>query len=123
MPIGQSGSKPDAIAPRAADQTLGMALMSAVFNANTVTLVRGTGAISVERSFVGHYLVTFERDVRDCTFVVSVGDTTSHLQRNGFANAMPFGNLNPPAARVHTRDAGGALVDTLPFHLIVFCAR
>ena len=63
-PETQSRSAP--IAPAAADQALGMAIMSAVVN-SAGNLMRGSGAVSSVRNGVGYYVVTFERSVHDCT--------------------------------------------------------
>jgi hypothetical protein len=58
-------------APQAADQTLGMALMSAFVNEDG-TLARGAGAVSSQRTAEGSYEVDLDRDIHNCTYTASV---------------------------------------------------
>jgi hypothetical protein len=107
--------------PRAADQTLGPAILSAVVAADA-TLVRGAGAVSVERSgsSPGFYFVTFNRSLDDCTVVASVGGTGADAHAGSFAQATVLATTQD--AWVTTSDGNDNLVDR-PFHLIVFCVK
>src|SRR5688572_4789338 len=69
-PVPSQSPSRSGVAPAAADQKLGMALMSAVV-ASDGTLVAGAGAVSVTRLNAGVYNVAFERSVVGCTFSVT----------------------------------------------------
>ena len=106
-----------AVAPAAADQTLGMAMMSAVVRADG-TLVRGTGAISSTLSSPGRYLVSFERSISDCTITVTAGDAGAgttliyfYTGRHLDVKAVTVGGVNP----INFASVNGS------FHLLAFC--
>ena len=100
---------PVAAAP---DQTQGVALMSAIVNADG-SLKSGTGVVSSERIDAGIYEVRFNRDIRDCVPVATVFE-------------IGFAQLSEPAAgtlvNVGTHTANGGLSD-FPFSLLVFCPK
>jgi hypothetical protein len=66
----------------------------------------------------GHYEVIFGRDVRDCTYVVSVGGEDLSIPIGHAGAARRVGQ--PAGVFVQTRDADGVAADR-PFHLIVRC--
>ncbi len=108
----------------APDNTLGMALMSATVSGSfPPTIVRGSGALSVNRPGSGYVDVVFDRDLSNCTCTASTG---GYLTGPGIAGAA-FASANCPNAaansvRVVNRNADGTLVD-VSFHLIVFCPK
>jgi hypothetical protein len=103
--------------PQAADQTLGMAILSGVVSSNG-TLMYGDGATSAERTSVGTYQVTFNRTVARCTPVAS-GNNNAIL-RVGLQSTPGFPGDNKQA--VLAEDAAGNPKDAT-FALIIFCAR
>ena len=100
----------------APDQTLGMALMSAVVEANG-TLISGTGVKNVTRTGLGGYLVQFDRSVVGCTPVAG-------LLANFYDNfvAVNHNPTTPDTFQVLTGEVFGSGEDTR-FSLIVFCGR
>jgi hypothetical protein len=105
----------------APDDSLGMALMSAVVN-DDGTLARGAGAVSSQKIDNGKVVVVFNRNVRECTYVATLG----------FANTNSLGIGGTVDVRGYSADVNAVLVLTsstapspsnMPFHLIVFCAR
>lgn len=91
--------------------------MSAAVNGNG-TLARGSRVTTTTRQLAGTYVVTFDRDVRACTYVASVGRNDSSYA-NGYATAQTS-TLNAQSVFVATFDAEGTLTDH-PFHLTVTC--
>ena len=109
------------VAPTAADNTLGMALMSAVVSSNG-TLVRGSGSTAATRTGPANYYVTFERSVRDCAITASVGRTTAP---GGYFYGTASANYDagsPNVMYVLTRTPEGVGADN-DFHLLVFCHK
>jgi hypothetical protein len=104
-------------APKAADGTLGMALLSARVNVNA-TLAKGVGVTSVGKTPDGDgwYEVVFDRDVSGCAYAVTPATFFDRLY-----GAVPSAG-KPNGVLVRFRDIAGVLRDT-PFHLIVFCAN
>jgi hypothetical protein len=99
----------------APDQTLGMALMSAVVEANG-TLISGTGVKSVTRTGLGGYLVQFDRSVAGCAPVASP-------LYNFYDNFVIVRHIpTPDTLQVLTGEVLGSGEDTR-FSLIVFCGR
>ena len=109
-------------AGEAADQGLGMALMSATVDING-TLIRGGGAVSVAYQVSGIYDVKFNRSVEDCSCVASFGKSDGgdlgYFVQNDVTANCPFGSAND--VRVRTV-LNGAFMPA-PFHLIVFCPK
>jgi hypothetical protein len=106
--------------PQAADQTLGMAILSATVR-NDGVLVRVAGAASVVRPATGIYDVTFQRDVANCSCVASAGEFAVGLSDLGViatANCPHAANV----VRVRTTDHAGTSSNR-NFHLIVFCPK
>ena len=114
--VAGSFAEPAFAAP---DKTLGMALMSAVVD-EFGALKRGSGSVSSEKIANGRYVVLFNRNVRDCTYVASLGlSTTVRDGVPGTADVRAYSS-NVNGVLVNTSDGG--LADR-PFHLIVFCAK
>jgi hypothetical protein len=109
----------------APDKTLGTALMSAVVTYQG-QLVRGSGVTSVSNPNTGRYLVSFNRDITDCTWVLNP-------QTEGSFAHGTFGPLNSYAANqllVVVEAITGATSNSVSFNaepddfnLIVFCAQ
>jgi len=100
----------------APDQTLGMALMSAVVEANG-TLISGTGVKNVTHTGFGAYLVQFDRSVAGCTPVAS-----PQVNFSVFVVVNHFPTPTPDTFQVLTGEGLGNGEDTR-FSLIVFCAK
>jgi hypothetical protein len=105
----------------APDQTLGMALMSALVR-HDGSLLDGVGAISSNQHSTGRYRVFFNRNVVGCGYVA----TRSHFISN--AHMDPATISTAPSADsadgvwVVVQEADGTFVDRV-FRLIVFCAK
>jgi len=86
-------------------------------------LVRGRGVASVARTAAGRYQVIFDREVRSCVYVVSVGDTSAAGPGTGTASAAGLpASVNGVEVRTVSYNAGGNPVnENKPFHLIVNC--
>jgi hypothetical protein len=129
--IGIAAGRAPALA--AADDTLGMALMSASVKADG-TLHHGSGVVSVTKPAMtsGEYHVKFERSIATCTCVANLGGVDGngsyfvswHINANcpPFINATP---TDPTLALVATsRDLQSQYnQEDADFHLIVFCPR
>ena len=116
-------------ASAAADDTLGMAMMSASVNFNG-TLAHGSGVISTQKTGTGSYTIVFERSIASCTCTATVGGNdgaTSYLY-SYFTTANCPGISKPvDTAEVFTSQYKSVsqtieLTDT-DFHLIVFCPK
>jgi hypothetical protein len=117
---GPNDLPPGALPAEAADGTLGMALLSAVVSA-TGTLARGAGTTSAGKTpGTGNFEVIFDRDVTNCTFVTSVGGTTTDVP-NGAATATRR-SAKANGVFIQTRDLNDNVADK-PFHLVVFCNK
>jgi hypothetical protein len=113
-----------AAAPRAADQTLGMAIMSANVD-RSGTLTGGAGVVGALRQANGQYFVAFNRSVEGCTHVGAVAGDVAFVFP-GLVAATPktdtFNGRTYYGVRVDTSDHDAFITDR-PFHLIVFCSR
>jgi len=101
----------------APDQTLGMAIMSALVAADG-TLLRGTGVKTAERLDEGRYQITFNRSVAECDIVVSLNSGGGA----SFAGQAAGATFSSTLAEVRTRDSSGTQVDRR-FFVIVLCAK
>lgn len=106
---------------QALQEGLGVAILSAVVDADG-TLDRGSGVLSATNVNPGSYEVIFRRNVRQCTYVATIGIPGS------VGTAVP-GEINVAGASVSTsgvfvdiQDSAGFDVNH-PFHLIVFCHK
>ena len=82
-------------------------------------LARGRGVGSVARTGAGRYQVIFNRDIRACAFVTSLGDAGAAGPPEGQASTSALAT-NANAVAVRTESSNGNPADR-PFHLIVSC--
>jgi hypothetical protein len=82
-------------------------------------LVRGRGVTSTSRTGNGQYQVVFDRDVRACAYVATIGDESAAPPGGGMTNVSQVAT-NANGVRVVTRNAGGAITDR-SFHIVVSC--
>ena len=85
----------------------------------TGILARGRGVASVARTGLGRYQVIFNRDVRACAFVASIGDAGAAGPPEGQATTTALAT-NVNAVAVRTESSNGNPADR-PFHLILSC--
>lgn len=105
---------------QAAPGDLGMAIMSAAINSDG-TIARGEGVVSAANLGTGFYEVSFGRDITNCTYQISpgesvIGSATPRLvgitRRSGDNNGV----------FVTIKDAANAAIDN-PFFVLVYCGR
>jgi len=86
-------------------------------------LARGRGVTSAIRTAAGRYQVIFDRDVRGCVYVATVGDVSAAGPGNGTVTvASDAANANAVDVRTFTYNAAGNPVDeNRSFHLVVSC--
>jgi len=81
--------------------------------------VRGRGVASSAQTGTGQYQVIFDRDVRQCFYVATLGDESASAPGTGqIAVTSEASNVN--GVRVLTRDSAGTGANR-SFHLIVSC--
>jgi hypothetical protein len=80
---------------------------------------RGRGVSSVARTGTGRYQVIFNRDVRACVYVASVGDPSAAAPGHGTATVASLATIITGVA-VRTYNEQGALANRA-FHLFVSC--
>ncbi|MEJ8570517.1 hypothetical protein [Microbaculum marinum] len=107
-------------APEAADQTLGMALMSANVSYGC-NHGYGSGLIGLNSPGAGACVVTFDRDIRRCTAVASLGLSLMASTAPGSILAYVSAD-HGDAVIVETRDVNGDYAD-YAFSALVFCAQ
>lgn len=91
----------------------------AVLNADG-SLVRGKGVASQARLGTGAYEVIFDREVRSCVYVATIGiAVTGIIPPPGEISVASRGN-NRSGVYIRTWDTAGASADR-PFHLFVGC--
>lgn len=79
-------------------------------------LVRGSGVVSSERTTTGFYNVAFNKDIRQCVYVATVGnDTFSPVPA-----ILSTDPLTSTTVRVRSESNAGAPYDR-PFYLAVLC--
>lgn len=87
------------------------------------TLARGAGVSSSKHTGTGLYQVTFDRDVTNCSYQVTVGSLTpvTYVEA-GFASVSPGSDSNGTGGNVYVRTAnvGGAWTD-YDFFLAIYC--
>jgi hypothetical protein len=93
----------------------------AVVNADG-TLARRFGAVSSQRLALGSYEVIFNRNVRDCAYVATIGlsGSTGSSPPGEITVVGRFNNAN--GVFLTTSNSAGTLAD-LGFHLAVHCRR
>jgi hypothetical protein len=80
---------------------------------------RSRGVTSVARTSEGRYQVIFDRDVRNCAHVASIGDVGAATPGMGDIATRSLGS-NVNGVVVQTDNQSGTAADR-PFHLIVPC--
>jgi hypothetical protein len=86
---------------------------------NVGATVRGRGVASSAQTGPGQYQVVFDRDVRNCVYVATLGDESAAGPGNGqISVTSAAANVN--GVRVVTRNSVGAN-ENRSFHLIVSC--
>jgi hypothetical protein len=87
---------------------------------NTGTLARGRNVTSVARTSAGRYQVIFNRDVRSCAYIATIGDDSASGPPQGseISTAALASNVN--GVSIRTENDSGTAVDR-PFHLVVPC--
>jgi hypothetical protein len=86
---------------------------------NVGATVRGRGVTSSAQTGPGQYQVVFDRDVRNCVYVATLGDESAAGPGNGqISVTSAAANVN--GVRVVTRNSEG-VNDNRSFHLIVSC--
>ena len=86
---------------------------------NVGATVRGRGTASSAQTGPGQYAVIFDRDVRGCVYVATLGDESAAGPGNGqISVTSAAANVN--GVRVVTRNSLGE-VENRSFHLIVSC--
>jgi hypothetical protein len=85
-------------------------------------LIRGRSVSSAARTSTGRYQVIFNRDVRGCVYVATVGDTSAAGPPAGTASVTSLGsNVNGVAVRTVDYGTNGDALTNKPFHLMVSC--
>jgi hypothetical protein len=82
--------------------------------------VRGSGVTAFYHLGVGRWEVVFNRDLRACSYVATIGDPGSGLVYNPGQVFTAGGHYSANGAYVETKNPGGGLAD-YPFHLHVAC--
>jgi hypothetical protein len=117
-PKGDKGDKGDTGAPATR-------LWAAIDAENPASIAKNSGAATgVERLEPfpvggGEFLVTWDRDVSDCTYFVTGGGSGTGFPPGVFGSVTSF-STDPNTTYVVLRDAGGALVDE-DFAIAVLC--
>jgi hypothetical protein len=86
---------------------------------NTGGTVRARGTTSSSQTGTGQYVVIFDRDVRNCVYVATLGDESAAGPGNGQISVTSAAS-NVNGVRVVTRNSTGDFADR-SFHLIVSC--
>jgi hypothetical protein len=97
-------------------------LLWAVVDGDGVAIVRGNGAVSVNRSSAGIYQVRFTRGVRNCVYVASTGLTGASGNPPPGEIAVVGEAASVKGVWIQTWDSAGTSADR-DFHLIVDCGR
>lgn len=104
-------------APEAADQTLGMALMTGLVNglSGTVDEDRSAGLVSVNHTSVGNYDVVFRRNIYNCA------STITPVNASRIATISYYVATNT-GYRVLIQDLAGNAANA-SFFIVVMCPR
>lgn len=92
---------------------------SAVVNA-AGAVIRSTGGATALRAAPGRYTVIFGRDMRNCTYVATIGDESAGGTGSGLVS-VATNPVNPNAVNVRTANAANNNPADRSFHLIVSC--
>jgi hypothetical protein len=79
---------------------------------------RNNHAVSSEKAATGQYVVTFDRDVKACAFLGSLGGTAAESVVGQIS--VTRRSINANGVFVRTYDSAGTAADR-SFHLAVFC--
>ena len=82
-------------------------------------LARGRGVSSATRTAAGRYQVIFDRDVRGCVYVATIGDAGGAAPAAGLVETSALGS-NVSGVSLRTQNSNGTPSDR-PFHLLVSC--
>jgi hypothetical protein len=91
----------------------------AVVNAGGA-LVRGSNGASVAKLGTGRFEVTFAKNVANCAYTATIGDTGNALQYYPGEVFTAGGHASAKGVYVETKNPGGGLSD-YPFHLSASC--
>jgi hypothetical protein len=83
-------------------------------------LARGRNVASVTRTGEGRYQVIFNRDVRGCAYLATIGDAGAAGPPNGAEITTTSLASNVNGVAIRTENSGGSPTDR-PFHLVVAC--
>jgi len=84
------------------------------------TAVRGRNTTASLRTGPGRYAVTFNRDVRGCAYVATIGDEGTAATGSGTVS-VASNPVNPNSVNVRTANASNNNVQDRSFHLVVSC--
>jgi hypothetical protein len=101
-----------------ASQADGLTRFAVVTNAGV--LARGRNVTSAVRTGLGRYQVIFNRDVRGCAYLATIGDTSAAGPPQGSEITTSSLATNANAVSIRTENDAGTAVDR-PFHLAVPC--
>lgn len=82
-------------------------------------VARGRGVGSAARTSAGRYQVIFDRDVRGCAYIATIGDAGAAAPPQGEISTSALAS-NVNGVSVRTENSGGSAADR-PFHLAVLC--
>jgi hypothetical protein len=117
--VGRPANAGLPVVPAVADGGLGAAVMHASVAANG-TLIRGSGAVAVEKVGPGYFQVSFNRSIASCSYFGSVGRYgTSGTVSPTHVSAGRAIDIDTVVVLIQTPDSG--FVDN-PFHLLVVCS-
>ena len=83
-------------------------------------LARGRNVAQSQRTAQGRYAVTFNRDVRGCAYVATIGDESTAATGSGTV-AVASNPVNPNSVNVRTARADNDALRDRSFHLVVSC--
>jgi hypothetical protein len=94
----------------------------AVYDSTTDSIVRGSGALSVEPGGgPGVRAIRFNRNVSQCAWIATRGDQAAGGASTGFITTELASSVNTDQVIVRTRDATNSFFDAVDFHLVVVC--
>lgn len=83
-------------------------------------LSRGRNVAQSQKTAVGRYTVTFNRDVRGCAYVATIGDEGTAATGSGTVS-VASNPVNPNSVNVRTARADNDQLRDRSFHLVVNC--
>ena len=92
----------------------------AVVNGTDGTLARGSGVVAAGSVGFADFVVSFNRDVRNCAYLATSGLAGTGLQGPGAMLHVSQRELDPNGVRIRTFDENAGPV-LRSFHLAVFC--